>query len=71
MLMQGESVAGVSPSQIGVVVAILLALAGLATGITELRHHEQSWPLWAGTVISGLVALFWGAFALGEVLFPH
>jgi hypothetical protein len=71
ILMQGEGIAGVSPSQIGVVLAILLAVAGLATGIAELRRHQGSWPLWTGTVFSGLVALFWGAFALGEVLFPH
>ena len=62
---------GPSPNQIGVVVAILLGAAGLVVGIRALRAHDRSWPVWLGTVISGLVAVVLLAFALGEVVSPH
>ena len=62
---------GPSPSQIGVVAAVLLGGAGLVVGILALRAHDRSWPVWLGTVFSGLVALLWLAFALGEVISPH
>ena len=71
MLMQGEGVVGVSPSQIAVVLTIALSVAGTVTGARALRRGERSAPVWTGTVLSGLVALFWAAFALAEVLLPH
>jgi hypothetical protein len=71
IVMQGQGALGISASQLGVVVAIVLSVSGLVTGVRALRRHERSWPVWTGTLFSGLVALFWAAFALGEVLFPH
>jgi protein-S-isoprenylcysteine O-methyltransferase Ste14 len=62
---------GPSPNQIAVVAAILLGGAGLVVGVRALLRHDRSWPVWLGTVLSGLVALGWLAFALGEVISPH
>jgi hypothetical protein len=62
---------GPSPGMLGVAASLLLAAAGLVTGIRALRAGSGSWPVWTGTVVSGAITLFWAAFVLGEILVPH
>ncbi len=60
----------VSPAMIAVAVAIALGVAGLVLGLRALVHHERSRRVWAGTVLSGVVACCWTAFALAEAISP-
>lgn len=60
----------VSPAMIAVAAAIALGVAGLVLGLRALVHHERSRRVWAGTVLSGLVACCWTAFALAEAISP-
>ena len=62
---------GPSPGMLGVTTSLLLAAAGLVTGIRALRANERSWPVWTGTLVAGVITLFWVAFVLGEILLPH
>lgn len=65
-----EAFGSLSPAMIAVAVAIALALAGLVLGLRALVHHERSRRVWAGTLLSGLVACAWTAFALAEAISP-
>lgn len=62
---------GPSPGMLGVTASLLLAGAGLATGIRALGANSRSWPVWTGTLVAGAITLFWAAFVLGEILLPH
>jgi hypothetical protein len=62
---------GPSPGMLGVTTSLLLAGAGLVTGIRALRANERSWPVWTGMLVAGAIALFWTLFVLGEILMPH
>jgi uncharacterized membrane protein HdeD (DUF308 family) len=65
------SVPSLSPGMLGVVAAIGLAAAGLVLGVRALRRGVRGGAAWSGTVLSGLVLLLWGLFAVAEVAFPH
>ena len=62
---------GPSPGMLGVASTVLLAGAGVWVAVRELRSGARSWPVWSGLALSGLLVLFWVAFALGEGLYPH
>lgn len=60
-----------SPMMLSVLSAVLIGGVGLTAGIRTIQHGERSWPVWAGTVLSGLVLAFWVVFAVAEVVAPH
>lgn len=60
-----------SPGMLGVLVAVVAGGAGLTAGIRTLQRGDRSWPVWAGTVLSGVVLAFWVVFAVAEVVAPH
>lgn len=65
------SVPSMSPGMSGVLVALGLSLAGLVAGVRALREGARGGLVWAGTVVSGLVLLLWGAIVVAEVVVPH
>lgn len=67
----GSGGAGPSPGMLGVATTVLVAGAGVWVAVRELRRGARSWPVWTGLVVSGLLVVFWVAFSLGELLFPH
>ena len=62
---------GPSPGMLGVATSLLLAAAGLVVGIRSLRANARTWPVWLGTIVAGVITLFWTIFVLGEILMPH
>ncbi|HSF97107.1 MAG TPA: hypothetical protein VLA55_00330 [Ornithinibacter sp.] len=62
---------GPSPGMLGVSASLLLAGAGLVTGIRALRADARTWPVWLGTLVSGAITLLWVVFVLAEILVPH
>lgn len=60
-----------SPAMLSVLAAVVIGGVGLTVGIRSLQHGERSLPVWAGTVLSGLVLAFWVVFAVAEVVAPH
>lgn len=52
-------------------ISIAAAVAGAILAIGALVKRDRHWPTWVGLVASAVPALFWVAFAVGEVLFPH
>ena len=65
-----DAFGGVSPAILSIVVSLALGVAGLVDGLRALVHHERSRRVWAGTLLSGLVAGAWTAFALAEAISP-
>lgn len=60
-----------SPAMLGALAAVVLAGAGLTLGTRVLQHGDRAWPVWVGTVLSGLVVGFWVVFAVLELVAPH
>ena len=65
-----DAFGGVSPAILSIVVSLALGVAGFVDGLRALVHHERSRRVWAGTLLSGLVAGAWTAFALAEAISP-
>jgi RsiW-degrading membrane proteinase PrsW (M82 family) len=61
---------GTSPATVAVAVSIAVGGVGLVYGLRALTHHERSWRVWSGTLLSGLVACGWIAFALAQGISP-
>lgn len=47
------------------------SFAAAIIGIGGLVRKERIWQNWVAAILGGAPALFWIAFAIGEVLFPH
>jgi hypothetical protein len=45
--------------------------AAILGGYAVLGARERHWTAWAGLAVGGVIALFWVAFAVGEVIAPH
>lgn len=58
---------GFGPSMI----ALILAIPTLITGIRALKKGERSWVLWAGFIPVVLVIGFLLFFIIGEFVSPH
>lgn len=48
--------------------SIAFAFATAVVGIGNLKRHDRHWPTWVGLVAGLLPAIFWIAFALGNIL---
>jgi uncharacterized membrane protein YozB (DUF420 family) len=49
-------------------ISIAFAFATAVVGIGNLKRHDRHWPTWVGLVAGLLPAIFWIAFALGNIL---
>jgi hypothetical protein len=50
---------------------IPLSVAGVFAGIGAVRRNYRTWPVWLGLALGSIPLLFWIAFSIGEVLYPH
>jgi hypothetical protein len=52
-------------------VSIELAAAAMVISIGAVVKRDRHWPTWVGFAVGAIPALFWVAFALGEVFGPR
>jgi hypothetical protein len=54
------------------VVALILSVSTIVTGVRAFKKGERSWVLWVvGFVPAILVGAFWVFMFIGEFIFPH
>jgi hypothetical protein len=53
------------------ILALILSISALITGICAFRKGERSWVLWVGFVPAILIGAFWVFMIIGEFVFPH
>lgn len=53
------------------VLSIVLAVAALTAALGALMKGDRHWPTWVALGIAVLPTLFWLAFLVGEIVFPH
>ena len=53
------------------IVALILSVSALVTGVLAFKKGERSWVLWVGFVPAILVGAFWVFMIIGEFIFPH
>lgn len=51
--------------------ALAVPFAGLVFGIGTVVRGERHWPSVLGLVLAAIPGVFWIAFAIGELAFPH
>lgn len=51
--------------------SVVPAFATVVVAIGAVVQGQRSWMTWAGLVMGGLPALFWLAFPVAEILWPH
>lgn len=51
--------------------SITFAFAAVVAAVGAIVKHDRRWPTWAALALGGTPAVFWIAFAVGELLFPH
>lgn len=51
--------------------SIVFAIASLVAAVGAFARHDRHWPTWVGIVVGGLPVLFWVAFVVAEIAFPH
>jgi hypothetical protein len=50
--------------------SIALPVAAVVVSAVSLRRGNRRWMIWAGLALGLLPALFWAAFAIGELVGP-
>ena len=50
---------------------IPLGVGCVVSGIGAVRKNNRTWQVWLGLGLGSIPVLFWIAFAIGEVLYPH
>jgi len=50
---------------------IPLGIGCVVSGIGALRKNNRTWQVWLGLGLGSIPVLFWLAFAIGEILYPH
>jgi hypothetical protein len=53
------------------VVTIPLGISCLVSGLGAVRKNERPWQVWLGLGLGAIPLLFWVAFIIGEILYPH
>lgn len=53
------------------IVALILLVSALVTGVRAFKKGERSWVLWVGFVPAILSGAFWVFMIIGEFIFPH
>jgi len=69
--MVGRTNNGVAIGFNGMMIAFILAIAALITGVRAFKKGERSWVLCVGLVPAVLVIAFCIFIIIGESLFPH
>ncbi|MGA7677744.1 MAG: hypothetical protein WCA51_05150 [Dehalococcoidia bacterium] len=54
-----------------IIVALILLVSALVTGVRAFKKGERSWVLWVGFVPAILVGVFSVFMIIGEFIFPH
>lgn len=52
-------------------VTIPLGVGCVVSGIGAVRKNYRTWQVWLGLGLGAIPILFWVAFAIGEILYPH
>jgi 4-amino-4-deoxy-L-arabinose transferase-like glycosyltransferase len=63
-------IAGLTDFAAAAVPAIALPVAGVVFGTGRLALGDRRWQTWLGLVLASAPALFWVAFAIGELVGP-
>jgi hypothetical protein len=50
---------------------IPLGVGSVVSGIGAVRKNYRTWPVWLGLALGSIPLLFWIAFFIGEILYPH
>ena len=50
---------------------IPFGIAALVAGIGALQKHNRPWQVWLGLGLGAIPVLFWIAFIIAEILYPH
>jgi hypothetical protein len=50
---------------------IPLSVCCVVTGIGAIRKNFRTWQVWLGLGLGSIPVLFWIAFIIGEILYPH
>jgi hypothetical protein len=53
------------------IVSIPLSIGCVISGIGTLRKNHHTWQVWLGLGFGIIPLLFWIAFVIGELLYPH
>jgi len=53
------------------VFTIPLGAACVIAGIAALRKNYRKWQVWLGLGLGAIPVLFWIAFGIGELIYPH
>jgi hypothetical protein len=53
------------------VISIPLGVGCVISGISAVRKNYRTWQVWLGLGLGSIPVLFWIAFAIGEILYPH
>ena len=52
-------------------ITIPLGVACVVSGIGAVRKNYRTWQVWLGLGLSSIPVLFWIAFSIGEIIYPH
>lgn len=52
-------------------ISIPLCVGCVVSGIGALRKRPRTWQVWLGLGLGSMPMLFWVAFSIGEILYPH
>jgi hypothetical protein len=50
---------------------IPLGVGSVVSGIGAMRKDNRTWQVWLGLGLGSVPVLFWLAFTIGEILYPH
>ena len=53
------------------IVTIPLSIGCVVSGVGTMRKNHHTWQVWLGLGLGTIPLLFWIAFAIGELLYPH
>jgi hypothetical protein len=53
------------------VFSLPLGIGCVMSGIGAVRKHYRTWQVWLGLGLGSIPVLFWIAFTIGEILYPH
>lgn len=53
------------------IVTIPLGVGCLVSGVYAVRKNQRTWQVWLGLGLGSIPIMFWIAFVIGEILYPH
>ena len=51
--------------------SIPLGVGCVVSGIGAVRRNCRTWQVWLGLGLGSIPVLFWMAFSIGEIFYPH